>query len=226
MVRKAVGQVSLVEALLPPAAGNNQRLERIAGQVDWRPLETLLQRLRQARTGRPAYPPLVQLKALLLQQWYRLSDRDLEEALADRLSFRRFCGLGLEDAVPDATTLSRFRVDLADAGLAEAVFEALNEQLEGRGLVIKTGTMIDATLVEADVKRPPRHEGEVSTRDPAAGFTRRGQRSFFGYKAHLAVDQGTDLIRRAILTGADIGDSIAADTLICGDEAAVYADKA
>jgi IS5 family transposase len=226
MVRKAVGQSSLVEALLPPAMGGNQRLERIAAQVDWQPIEVVLQRLRQARTGRPAYPPLVQLKALLLQQWYRLSDRDLEEALADRLSFRRFCGLGLDDAVPDATTLSRFRIDLAAAGLAEAVFEALNGQLEHRGLVIRAGTMIDATLVEADVKRPPMREGEVSGRDPAAGFTRRGQRSFFGYKAHLAVDQGSDLIRRAILTGADIGESIAADALIVGDEAAVFADKA
>jgi IS5 family transposase len=101
--------------------------------------------------------------------------------------------------VPDATTLSRFRVDLAEVGLAEAVFDALNAQLEQRGLIIKAGTMIDATLVEADVKRPPMREGEVSERDPTAGFTRRGQRSFFGYKAHLAVDQGSDLIRKAIL---------------------------
>jgi IS5 family transposase len=226
MVRKAVGQVSLVEALLPAAYGSNQRLERIRTQVGWQPIEVLLGPMRRAPTGRPAYPPLVQLKALLLQQWYRLSDRDLEEALADRLSFRRFCGLGLEDAVPDATTLSRFRIDLAEAGLAEAVFDELNLQLERRGLVIKAGTMIDATLVEADVKRPPMREGEVSTTDPAAGFTRRGQRSFFGYKAHLAVDQGTDLIRRAILTSADIGESLAANALVCGDEAAVLADKA
>ena len=96
--------------------------------------------------------------------------------------------------MPDATTLSRLRIDLAEAGLAEAVFAALNAHLEQHGLIIKAGTMIDATLVEADVKRPPMREGEVSERDPAAGFTRRGQRSFFGTKAHLAVDQGTDLI--------------------------------
>ncbi|HEX2528112.1 MAG TPA: transposase [Geminicoccus sp.] len=149
--------------------------------------------------GAAGLSPLVQLKAMLLQQWYRLSDRDLEEALANRLSFRRFCGLGLEDAVPDATMLSRFRIDLAEAGLAETVFEALNRQLEQRGLVIKAGTMSDATLMEADVKRPLMREGKVSTTDPAAGFTRRGQRSFFGYKVHLAVDQGSDLIRKAIL---------------------------
>ena len=81
-------------------------------------------------------------------------------------------------------------------------------------------------LVAADVKRPPMREGEVSERDPAAGFTRRGQRSFFGTKAHPSVDQGSDLTRKAILTSADIGESLAADTLVCGDERAVLADKA
>jgi hypothetical protein len=76
------------------------------------------------------------------RQWYRLSDCDLEEALADRLRFGRFGGLGLEDAVPDATTFSRFRIDLSEAGLAEAIFTALNAQLEQRGLFIKAGTML------------------------------------------------------------------------------------
>lgn len=226
MGHKAVGQISWVEALLPDGIGANRRLQRIADQVDWPPLARCLNRLRPAKTGRPPYPPLVLFKALLLQQWYRLSDRDLEEALGDRLSFRRFCGLGLEDAVPDATTISRFRGDLAEAGVAEQIFTALNRQLEAKGLFVKAGTLIDATLVEADVKRPPREVGEVSERDPDAGFTKRGQRSFFGYKAHLAVDQGSDLIRGAILTGADVGDSLAADALIFGDERAVYADKA
>ena len=227
MVRKAVGQVSLVEALLPAAFGSNQRLERIRAQVDWAADRGAAAADAPGADGAACLPAAGPAQgAMLLQQWYRLSDRDLEEALADRLSFRRFCGLGLEDAVPDATTLSRFRIDLAEAGLAEAVFDALNAQFEQRGLVIKAGTMIDATLVEADVKRPPMREGEVSERDPTAGFTRRGQRSFFGYKAHLAVDQGSDLIRKAILTSADIGESIAADALICGDEAAVLADKA
>ena len=112
------------------------------------------------------------------------------------------------------------------AELPERLFAALDRQLAAKGLFIKAGTLIDASLIEADVKRPPQDEGEVSEHDPDAGFTRRGQRSFFGYKAHLAVDQGTDLIRGAILTAADMGDSLIADALIQGDEAAVYADKA
>ena len=161
-----------------------------------------------------------------LVHWYSLSDEGLEEALSDRLSFRRFCGFALDDETPDAKTICRFRLALVAAELPERLFAALDRQLAAKGLFIKAGTLIDASLIEADVKRPPQDEGEVSEHDPDAGFTRRGQRSFFGYKAHLAVDQGTDLIRGAILTAADMGDSLIADALIQGDEAAVYADKA
>jgi IS5 family transposase len=82
------------------------------------------------------------------------------------------------------TTLCRFRAALAERGVAEALFAELNRQLDARGLVLKAGTLIDATLVEAAVARPPQSEGEVSTKDPEAGFTRCGQRSFFGAGSH------------------------------------------
>lgn len=225
MGQRRIGQGSLAEALLPAGAGSNRRLERIADLIDWAPMERLLAPLR-APTGRPGYPPLALFRALLLAQWYQLSDPGLEEALADRLSFRRFCRFGLDDGTPDETTLCRFRGALAERGLAETLFAELNRQLDAKGLVLKAGTLIDATLVEASVARPPQREGEVSTLDPEAGFTRRGQKSFFGFKAHLAVDLGSDLVRGAILTGADVGDSLAADALVQGDEDAVFADKA
>ena len=80
--------------------------------------------------------------------------------------------------------MCRFRACLAERGLAEALFAELNRQLDTKGLVLKAGTLIDATLVEAAVARPPQSEGEVSTKDPEAGFTRRGQRSFFGIGSH------------------------------------------
>ena len=213
---RQVGQGSLAEAWLRPESGlgKNARLERIDALVQWYRLAKILEKLRSAKTGRPAYPPLVLLKVLLLQSWHNLSDVGIEEALADRLSFRRFCGFGLDEATPDATTISRFRCDLAAAGLAEKLFGEIGRQLDQQGLVLKQGTLIDATLVEADARRPPMDEGEVSERDPDAGFTRRGQRSFFGFKAHIAVDQGSDLIRACVLTGADIGDSLACDGLI------------
>lgn len=225
MGQRRLGQASLAEALLPAGVGCNRRLERIAGLIDWAPLERLLAALR-APTGRPGYPPLALFRALLLAQWYQLSDLGLEEALADRLSFRRFCGFGLDDGTPDETTLCRFRGTLAEHGLSEALFAEVNRQLDARGLILKAGTLIDATLVEAAVARPPVSEGEVSTKDPEAGFTRRGRKSFFGFKAHVAVDLGSDLVREAILTGAEVGDSVVADALVQGDEAAVFMDKA
>jgi IS5 family transposase len=132
-------------------------------------MERLLAALR-APTGRPGYPPLALFRALPLAQWYQLSDPGLEEALSDRLSFRRFCGFGLADGTPDETTLCRFRAALAERGLAEALFAEVNRQLDAKGLMLKAGTLIDATLVEAAVARPPASEGGVSTKDPEAGL--------------------------------------------------------
>ncbi|MCO6415531.1 transposase [Siccirubricoccus sp. KC 17139] len=132
MGQRRIGQGSLAEALLPADAGANRRLERIAGLIDWAPMERKLAPLRSP-AGRPGYPPLALFRALLLAQWYQLSDPGLEEALADQLSFRRFCGFGLDDGTPDETTLCRFRGTLAEHGLAEALFTELNRRSTPRG---------------------------------------------------------------------------------------------
>src|SRR5579862_2512633 len=137
-------QGSFVEALLPPGFGRNEKLERIAGLIDWTRLEVLVAAVRPGEAGRPPYEPLAMLKALLLQQWYGLSDPGLEEALLDRVSFRRFCGFALDAATPDETTVCRFRNALAEAGLGAAVFREVLRQLDAAGFVLKTGTLIDA----------------------------------------------------------------------------------
>jgi transposase, IS5 family len=167
------------------------------------------------------------LKALLLQQWYRLSDAELEEALNDRVSFRRFLGLSLEDAAPDHTTLCRFRNRLAEQGLAEKLFGEFEKQLDQRGLLLKRGTMIDASLVETP-HRPASEDGERRAVDADAALTaRKGQRgTHYGYKMHAGVDQSSRLIRSLKLTPANVNDTVPADELVCGDEQAVYADKA
>lgn len=225
MGEKRIGEAGFAEAFLAPGVGSNRRLDRIEGLFDWGRLERLLKPLR-SDLGRKGYPALALFKGLLLQQWYGLSDPGLEEALSDRLSFRRFCGFSLDDATPDETTFVRFRAALAERGLAERLFTEVNRQLESQGLVLKAGTLIDASLVEASVSRPTGAAGEASRLDPDANWTRRGRRGYFGYKAHLAVDQGSDLVRGAILTPAKTAESEAADALIQGDERAVYADKA
>jgi transposase, IS5 family len=104
-----MGQSSFVDALLPPGFGRNEKLERISGLIDWPRLERLVGSARSGETGRPPYAAKSMLKALLLQQMYDLSDPALEEALLDRVSFRRFCGFALDAATPDETTLCRFR---------------------------------------------------------------------------------------------------------------------
>lgn len=225
MAVKRTGQLSLAEALLSGRGSVSSPLDRLAGLVKWPHLENLLAPLRDGGPGRPAWPPLVLFKALLLQSLYGLSDRELEEALCDRLSFRRFVGLGLEETIPDFTVLNRFRNLLIEADLLEKLFGELDRQLEEAGVILKRGTMLDATLIEA-VAAPP--SGERPSHDPDARFGgAKGKGGFtFGYKAHVGVDQGSGLIRSVITTPANVNDTVPADALIRGDERAVWADAA
>lgn len=225
MGEKRIGDGGFADAFMAPGVGANKRLERIEGLFEWSRFESLLRPVRSS-LGRKGYPALALFKALLLQQWYGLSDPGLEEALGDRLSFRRFCGFSLSDATPDETTFVRFRQALAERGLAEKLLAETNRQLESHGLVLKTGTLIDASLVEASVARPSGAAGAGSALDRDANWTRRGRVGYFGYKAHVAVDEGSGLIRDAQLTPAKTYESEVADDLVQGDEAAVYADKA
>lgn len=222
---KRTGQPSFVEALLSTKGGGGQ-LDRLSELVKWYRFEKLIGHLRdEGGPGRPGYPVLVLFKAVLLQSLYGLSDRDLEEALDDRLSFRRFVGLSLEEAVPDHTVLNRFRNRLIQEGLLEKLFAELDRQLEKAGVILKRGTMLDATLIEAVSTRPK--EGRPG-RDADAGFARRQGKpgSTYGYKAHVGVDQGSGIIRRVITTAANVNDTTPADELICGDEKAIWADAA
>lgn len=222
------GQMDFIEGWVDPALGRNERLDRITAVIDWSEIEHLVSSIHSASEGRKAYPPLVMVKALLLQQWYSLSDPRLEEALSDTLSFRRFVGLGLSDGTPDHSTISRFRTALREAKLDEALFTEVATQLDQRGLILKRGTLMDATIVEAQAGKPSYREnpGAKGTVDPDADWTRKGGKAYYGYKAHIAVDDGHGLIRQAILTPAKTYESEVADDLVCGDEQAVYADKA
>lgn len=265
MAIRTMGQLSLADALAVRRGRENETLERLQALIDWPRIAALVAPLRASPYGAPGYPPLAMLKALLLQQWYVLSDPGLEEALADRLSFRRFVGLALDEASPDHSTISRFRNALGAAGLSEAVFEEVTRQIDARGLILRQGTIIDATLVEAHVKRPKKpKEDEAATAeqaadaapaaaapaqseteaaaeptaprppsklvpsptDPDASWAKKGHKRYFGYKGHVAVDLGSDIIRRPRFTTAAVADTTMGDGLIIGDERAVYADKA
>lgn len=240
MAERDLGQLSLVDHLVGAAAPANGFLERAAALIDWRAVEGLLAPLRSGPMGAPSYPVVVLFKAALLQQWYGLSDPALEEALGDRLSFRRFCGIPLDQKTPDHATIWRFRERLSQSGLAEAAFNCITAQIEQAGLVLRKGTLIDASLIPAAVNKPappqadppPDADGRPGSKlvrsplDPDAAWTRKEGRRYFGYKAHVALDMGSRIVRRAQLTPANINETSCAEALICGDERAVYADKA
>ena len=116
--------------------------------------------------------------------------------------------------------------DVAGDGLSEQLLAEINRQLNARGLIVKKGTLVDATIIAAEVKRPPYDEGQVNPRDPDASFTIKNDKTYFGYKAHIAVDEQSDLIRQAEMTSADLHDSQRGEAMIQGDEEAYYADKA
>lgn len=177
-----LGQLGFADHVV--AGGRSRRKDKLAeidALIDWSTVAALLQALRPARMGRPPYPVLMLFKALLLQRWHDLSDEALEDALADRLTFRRFCGMSLEEAVPDASTLCRFRSDLAAAGLGEAVFASVGRSLGDKGLIVRQGTLIDASLIQAAVAEPRKQKGGgVSALDPEAVWAKQGLKAVFG----------------------------------------------
>ncbi len=201
-------------------------LDRIEQAFDWASFEALLAPIHASVRGAPGYPPLALFKILLLQQWHTLSDPGAEEAVRDRLSFRRFCGLPLAAETPDHASIWRFRQTLDKLRLSGALLAEANRQLDALGLIVKRGTLVDATLIEAAVKRPRYGDNGLNPRDPDARVTIKRKTVYFGYKAHLAVDEGSGLVRQAEMTSANVHDFCLAEALIQGDEQGYFADKA
>lgn len=207
-------QLSLADGLVQ---SGNTFLAGVDALIDWKRIEQQLEGIYSSSKGRPSYPLLTLFKAMLLQQWYSLSDPRAEELIGDSISFRRFVGLSLSDSVPDHSTLSRFRAQLG--GRYERLLEAFNTQLDERGLIVKRGTLIDASFVQSSSRK-----SQVDPEAGSYGGQKEGDTS--GYKMHAAVDQSSCLVRKVIVTPANINDTTPADQLILGDEAAVYGDKA
>jgi IS5 family transposase len=239
MAERQIGQMSFADGLVVEAAGGNAVLEKVAKFVDWVAIAAMLSEVRGGTMGAPGYPALMMFKALLLQRWYGLSDPAMEEALKDRLSFRHFVGMALSEAIPDHSSIWRFREALT-AGLAEKLFAEISRQIEAKGFILKQGTLVDASLIPSAVNAPakpkeplpPGPDGKAQSKlikselDEDAAWTRKGNEHFFGYKLHLAMDMGSRIIRRLVFSPANVNESEPADRLICGDEEIVFADKA
>lgn len=173
--------------------------------------------------GRPAMPLEVMLRIYCLQQWYALSDPMAEESLYDSDAMRWFAGLELgDDRIPDETTILNFRHQLERHALSEAIFSEVNAYLAENGMTLRSGTLVDATIIDA----PSSTKNKAGKRDPDMSSTRKGNDWFFGMKAHIGVDADSGIVHNLDTTTAKVHDSQIWDDLLHGGETSVWADKA
>ena len=203
------------------------RCEKFLNQMNqvipWKTLCELIQAFRPiAKVGRKLTDAELMLRIYCLQQWYNLSDPGAEDAIKDRLSFQRFLRLDpFIDAVPDETTILNFRHLLEKNDLQEVIFKAINQHLEDKGLLMKRGTLVDATIIAA----PSSTKNKSGKRDSEMSSTRKGHQYYFGMKAHIGVDGDSSLVHSLVATKAKRHDSTQREALLHGEEQVIGGDK-
>lgn len=241
MKKRATGQSSFCDLGVAGLGGPRTAalLAKLGAAVPWDELVKPVLRLPEyaryiedpSRPGERPIDPEVMLRCLMLQKWHNLSDPQLEEQLKDRISFRRFAGLSQQDPTPDETTFVKFRGRLREAKLDEVIFAAVLEHVEGRGLLVKGGTIVDATIIEQSTGHKTGKKDEngedITTRDPEASFTKKNDVSYHGYKMHTATDT-SGIITAVVVSTASHHDSRHIDELVeaVGEQRAVFADSA
>ena len=173
--------------------------------------------------GRPPVGLERMLRIHFLQHWFNLSDPAVEEALYDSRAMRRFVGIDLgREPVPDETTVCNFRHLLEAHNLGDRLFALIGDYLQGNGLQVSTGTIVDATIIDA----PSSTKNKDKARDPQMHQTKKGNQWYFGMKAHIGVDSQSKLIHSVAATAANVHDSQMLEDLLHGDETRVWGDSA
>lgn len=206
----------------------NDPLVELAKRIDFemfRPIliEALRKAERKSPAGRKPLDVILMFKALIIQRLFNLSDEQLEYQITDRLSFTRFLGLHIGETIPDYTSFWGFREALAEKGLERQLFERFAAKLEAEGVLAKTGSIIDATIVDVPRQRNKREENERikagqvpaewddakrAHKDTDARWVKKNGVNFFGYKDHIKTDSGTNLITDYRVTSANVHDSV------------------
>jgi IS5 family transposase len=219
-------------------------LLRLNAVIDWELFRTRLQTIRKnSGTGRRAFDEVLMFKILILQSLYNLADDAMEYLLRDRLSFMRFLGLNLRDRIPDAKTIWLFREQLTKAELTKSLFDEFDGYLRAHGFRAQSGQIVDATIVPVPIQRNRLEENEQiksgqtpeswtekqkEQKDTDARFTKKGNRSYYGYKDHVDVDVEHKFIRNYEVTPANVHDSQVFEELLDldNDSREVYGDSA
>ena len=231
------------------------RIEKIASKdplsilstrVNWEQFRSALEGAfaeeRSSKAGRPPFDRLLMFKILILQEYYGLSDDQIEFQLLDRLSFQKFIDQGLHDIVPDAKTIWLFRNNLTKAGVIDELFTKLGKQLERHGLIAKKGVMVDASFAKVPIQRntpyeneqiksgkiPEWNENKSRQKDVDATWTKKAGQSHYGYKQHIKADLKSKLITNFFVTPASHHDSTVLEKLITNKDKgqSIYGDSA
>ncbi len=197
-------------------------LDEMQRVVPWAELIALIEpHYPKGKTGRPPMGIATMLRVHFLQQWFGLSDPAMEEALHDVPLYREFADLeGPMRRLPDESTILRFRHLLEKHGLAAPMLATVNRVLQERGLSLKTGTVVDATLIAA----PSSTKNSTGERDPEMGQTKKGNNYYFGMKAHIGADADSGLVHTVICTPANTSDVTQAEALLHGEEEIAFGD--
>ena len=175
----------------------------------------------EGRRGRPPFSVDTMLRIHFMQQWFTLSDPAMEEALHDVPLFREFAGLGgWSDRLPDESTILRFRHLLEKHKLAAQILGLVNELLCAKGLMLRAGTVVDATLIAA----PSSTKNASGERDPEMHQSKKGNQWYFGMKAHIGVDAESGLVHTVRGTSGNVNDVVEGNALLHGEESEVFAD--
>ena len=197
-------------------------LGRMEKLIPWQRLESVIEpHYPKAGNGRKPYPLPTMLRIHCMQQWYSMSDPAMEDALYEIASMRLFAGLSLDRAIPDHTTIMNFRHLLERYGLARQIFNEVSTWLSEAGVLVKEGTLLDATIIEA----PSSTKNKAGERDPEMHQTKKGNQWHFGMKAHIGVDARTGLTHSFTTTAANEHDLNQAEHLLHGEEGFIFADS-
>ncbi|WP_087866144.1 IS5 family transposase [Comamonas thiooxydans] len=189
--------------------------------VPWTELLSLIApHAPRAKTGRPPFELVTMLRIHFLQQWFGLSDLAMEEALFETALYREFAGLSSVERIPDRVSILRFRHLLEEHQLAPQILAVVNATLADKGLMLKQGTVVDATLIAA----PSSTKNQSGERDPEMHQTKKGNQWHFGMKAHIGVDADSGLVHTVVGTAANVNDVTQASALVHGEETDVFAD--
>ena len=197
-------------------------LARMEEVIPWAKLLVVIEpHYPKGERGRPPIGLERMLRVYFLQQWYALADEALEDALYDSQALQHLARIDLSaEGVPDATTLLKFRRFLETHDLCKGIFTAINTDLAARGLLLREGTLVDATLMAA----PPSTKNQAQQRDPEMHQTRKGNQWYFGMKAHIGADRDSTLVHTVVVTAANVADIAQTAELLHGEEKQVHGD--